>query len=232
MGRFIAATLALAWLSVQPLASCALAATEEFHFQPAKVVSVSDVTIPFNSVANGTAVLEVAISENGDAGSIRVRRDVATITEEAVRAVKTWKFEPAKLNGKAVATRMTVAVTFDPVPPLCANVPLSPLIQRDDEVKLQPDFQPPGVTNATLPACPWLAVNPGTVILAASIDEAGKVQRTNVLRDAPPFTASALRAIGDWRFTPATLDGTPVESKAVLVFCFRVLAVWWRPRRP
>jgi len=131
-----------------------------------------------------------------------------------------------------VATRMTVAVTFDPVPPLCANVPLSPLIHQDDEVRLQPDFQPPGVTNATLPACPWLAGIPGTVILVASIDEAGKVQRTKVLRDAPPFTASALRAIGDWRFTPATLDGTPVKSQAVLVFCFRPPVVWRRPGRP
>jgi predicted nucleic acid-binding protein len=64
------------------------------------------------------------------------------------------------------------------------------------------------------------------VILAAH-DEAGKVQSTKVLRDGPPFTTAALEATQDWRFAPATLNGTPVESKTVLVFCFRPPASYW-----
>ena len=58
MGRLIAAVTAFAWLSAQALAPCARGVTEEFHFQPAKAVSVSNVTIPFLSVANGTVVLD------------------------------------------------------------------------------------------------------------------------------------------------------------------------------
>ena len=221
MGRRFAVAMAFAWLSAQPLAPCARRITEESHFQAAEALSVGDVTIPFRSVASGTVVLDVMIAEEGEVRNVQVRRDIASITEPAVRSVRTWKFEPAKFNGKAVASRMTVAVTFNPVPPLAANIPLPPLIHQDDEARIQSSFQPPEVTRATFPTYPVDALWPGTVILEASINEAGKAQSTKVLRDAPPFTTTAIRAIEDWRFIPATLKGRPVESKVVLVFCFR-----------
>jgi TonB family protein len=221
MERLFAAALAFAWLSAQPLAPCARKVTEESHFQPPEAVSVSDVTIPFRSVAQGTVVLDVRISEEGEVRDVQVRRDIASVTEEAVRSVRTWKFEPAKLKGRAVTSRMTVAVTFNPAPPFAANIPLPPLIHQDDEARVQSSFQPAEVTRATFPTCPDYALNFGTVILEASINEAGKAQSTKALRDAPPFTAKAIQAIEDWRFIPATLNGKPVESKVVLVFCFR-----------
>ncbi len=224
MGRLFAAAFALAWLSAQPLAPWTRV-TEESHFQPPEAVSVSDVTIPYRSVANGTVVLDVMISEEGEVRNVQVRRDIASETEEVVRSVKTWKFEPAKLNGKAVRSRMTVAVTFNPAPPLSENIPLPPLIHQDDEARIQSSFQPSEVTRATFPTYPVTALGypvwPGTVILEPSINEAGKVQSTKTLRDAPPFTTTAIQAIEDWRFIPATLNGTRVESKVVLVFCFR-----------
>jgi TonB family protein len=227
MGRLFAAAIASACLCAQPLAPRAGKVAEEPHFQAAEAVSVSDVTIPIRSIANGTVVLDVMISEEGEVRNVQVRRDIASVTEEAVRSVKTWKFEPAKFNGKAVTSRMTVAVTFNPVALLTANNPLPPLIHQDDEARLQSSFQPPEVTRATFPMLP-AALWPGTVILQASIDEAGKAQSTKVLRDAPPFTTTSIQAIQDWRFTPATLNGRPVESKVVLVFCFRQPVSSWR----
>ena len=220
-GRVFAVAIALAWFSAQPLAPCAPKVVEEPDFQPAEAASVGDVTIPFNSIANGTVVLDVMISEEGEVKDVQVRRDIASETEEAVRSVKTWKFAPAKLKGKAVSSRVTVAVTFNPAPPLAENVPLPPLIHQDDEARLQARFQPPEVTRATFPTYPFQAASLETVILEATIGEAGKAQSTKTLRDAPPFTAAAIQAIDDWRFIPATLDGKPVESKVVLVFCFR-----------
>jgi TonB family protein len=192
------------------------------RFQPPQVTRATFPTYPVLSMANGTVVLDVMISEEGEVRNVQVRRDIASITEEAVRSVSTWKLEPAKFNGKAGTSRMTVAVTFNPVPPFAANVPLPPLIHQDDEARIQSRFQPPQVTRATFPTYPTNALNPGTVILQVSIDEAGKAQSTKVLRDAPPFTTTSIQAIEDWRFMPATLDGKPVESKVVLVFCFRL----------
>jgi TonB family protein len=222
MGGLFVAAIALAWLSVQPLSPCARELTEESHFQPAEAVSVSDVTIPIRSIANGTVVLDVMISEEGKVRNVQVRRDIPSETEEAVRSVRTWKFTPAKFNGKPVTSRMTVAMTFGPVPLITTNVALPPLIHQGDEARIQSSFQPPQVTRATFPTYPGYAESPGTVILEGSINEAGKAQSPKVLRDAPPFTTGAVRAIEDWRFTPATLNGRPVESKVILVFCFRL----------
>jgi TonB family protein len=221
MGRLCAAAIALGWLSAQALAPGDPQATEASRFQPAEAVSVSDVTISFPNVANGTVVLDVMISQEGKVRNVQVRRDIASVTEEALRSVRTWKFEPAKTNGKPVTSRVTVAVTFNPAPPLATNIPLPPLIHQDDEARIQSSYQPPEVTRATFPTYPADAVSPGTVILEASINKAGKAESTKVLRDAPPFTTTSIQAIEDWRFMPATLNGTPVESKVVLVFCFR-----------
>lgn len=221
MGGLFAAAIALAWLSAQPPSPCAREVTEECHFQPAEAVSVSNITIPIRSVANGTVVLSVMISEDGKVRSLRVRRDIASETEEAVRSVRTWKFAPAKLNGKAVTSRMTIAVTFIPVAFSTPNITLPPLIDQGDEASIQPSFQPPDVVRATFPMYPGKGGMPGTAILEVSINEAGRAESPKVLLEDRPFATMAIQAIEDWRFTPATLNGTPVQSKVVLVFCFR-----------
>jgi TonB family protein len=227
MGRFFAAVIALAWLSTQSLAPRAGEVADQTHFQPPEAVSVSNVEIPMRSIANGTVVLDVRISGEGEVEDVQVRRDIASETEEAVRSVKTWKFEPAKLNGKAVTSRMTVAVTFNPPPPFGTDVPLPPLGEQDDEDRIKAVFQPPAVTRATFPISPNAAVNPGTAILEVSINKAGKATSSKVLRDAPPFTTPALQAIEHWEFLPATLSGKPVKAKVVLVFCFRLPISSW-----
>jgi TonB family protein len=223
MRRLLATTLASVFLSAQPPALRARDVIEKPHFQPAEAVSVNEVTKPLRSNASGTVVLDVMISEKGEVRNVQVRRGIVSLTEEAVHSVRTWTFEPAKLDGKAVTSRITVAVTFNPASLLAANVPLPPLIHQDDEARMQSSFQPPEVTRATFPTCPVDALSPGTVVIEATIDKRGKVQSTKVLRDDPPFTAKAMRAVEDWRFMPATLNGRPLKSKAILAFVFPAL---------
>jgi TonB family protein len=213
--------MASACLSTLPLALRADGAAEETLFQPAEAVSVQEVTEASFSLANGTVVLDVLISEKGEVENVQVRRNIVSLTEEAIRSVKTWTFAPAKLDGKAFTSRVTVAVTFNPPSLLAVNLPLPPLIRQDDERRIQASFQPPEVTFATFPAYPFGAIAPATVVIEATINEAGKVQGTRVLRDFPPFTAKALQAVERWRFMPALLNGSPVGSKPVLAFVFR-----------
>ena len=55
----------------------------------------------------------------------------------------------------------------------------------------------------------------GNVILEALIDEHGDVVEVKLLRSTPPdqraLIDSALEAVEQWRFLPATVDGTPVS---------------------
>jgi TonB family protein len=222
MRRQLAATVAFVLLNAQPLSLRAQDVEEEAHFQPAEAISVSDIANQWLSMANGTVVLDLLITERGEVKSVQVRRDIAPLTKAAVRSVKEWTFAPAKFDGKAVTSRMTVAVTFNPASVLAANVPLPPLIHQDDEARAESSFHPPEVTLATFPTYPADASWPGTVVIEATINEAGKVQGTKVLRDVPPFTAKAIQAVGDWRFMPATLDGRPLRAKTILAFAFRL----------
>jgi len=222
MRRLFAVGMAVFWLNAQPLVPLARYLTAETHFQPAEAVSVSDVTPPFSSLACGTVVLDVRVSETGEVTDIEVRRAIPSLTESAVRSVRAWIFEPARLNGQAVISRITVAITFNPASELAANVPLPPLVPGNDQARSQSSFQPAQVTVAAFPQYPHGAVPiNATVTLEATVNKAGKMRSAKVLRDVPPFTAKALQAMGDWRFMPATWDGEPLESKVVLAFCFR-----------
>jgi TonB family protein len=61
----------------------------------------------------GTVVLWVEIEPDGRVGNIRVKSPVGLgLDEKAVEAVKTWRFEPAKKNGQAVAVASLIEVNF------------------------------------------------------------------------------------------------------------------------
>jgi TonB family protein len=219
MRRLCAVTIAFVWLCAQPFPACARDAYERPQYQPPEAVSITDVTASLRSIATGTVVLDVLISESGSVANIEVRRDLPSVTEDVVRTVKAWKFAPGRFKGKPVSSRITVAATFNPQ--CLFAVPLPPLIHQGDQSRIQASFQPAEVTSAAIPPCTFGATIPAaSVVLQATIDEAGKVKDTRALHDIPPFTAAAIRALQDWRFVPATLDGKPIESKVVLAFFF------------
>jgi periplasmic protein TonB len=51
----------------------------------------------------------------------------------------------------------------------------------------------------------------GIVIVEATIDAEGRVQSTTVLRSIPLLDRAALDAVRQWRYTPTTLNGSPVS---------------------
>lgn len=222
MRSLLAAGVVFAWLSSLLLVSAARDVGEETKFQPAEGLSVSDIPSQPLSAQNGALVLDVQVSETGEVEDIEVRRDLAPLTKEAIRSVKTWKFQPAKVEGRFVASRITVAVNFNPLSDYSEDVPLSPLILHADETRVKSRFQPADVAFAAMPGYPGDAFNSGTVVLAVTVSEKGKTDGTKVLRDAPPFTAKALQAAADWKFVPATLNGKPIQSTAILAFVFRL----------
>lgn len=62
----------------------------------------------------GTVILEVCLDEHGRVGEVSVLRGQPFgLTESAVAAVSRWRYEPARLGGRAVPVRMTVSVHFE-----------------------------------------------------------------------------------------------------------------------
>jgi len=62
---------------------------------------------------HGTCVLWLVVGSDGRPRDIRVARSLGLgLDEKAIEAVKTWKFEPAMKDGKAVAVQINVEVSF------------------------------------------------------------------------------------------------------------------------
>jgi len=225
MRRLLAQGMAFAWLSCPSVALAARCVAEEVEFQPAVAVSVSAIPDQNQSAQRGTLVLDVGVSATGEVADIEVRRDLPPLTKEVVSSVKTWKFEPAKLEGRCVASRITVAVNFNPPSLSSVDVPLPPLMPQGDGTRVKSSLQPAEVTFAKMPASAFDAAGPGTVVVAVTVNEEGKVQGTKVLRDAPPFTVHAIQAAAHWRFVPATLKGKPIQSTVIIAFVFRLFNI-------
>ena len=63
----------------------------------------------------GTVWVECVVNETGDISDVRVTRSLDTeygLDEEAVRAASQWKFKPGQKDGKPVAVRITIELTF------------------------------------------------------------------------------------------------------------------------
>ncbi len=68
-------------------------------FKPAYVVSATDIPYPIQSIAIGTVVLEVVVSETGKVDSVLPIREIDSLTEVAIDSVKNWKFRAARPSG-------------------------------------------------------------------------------------------------------------------------------------
>jgi TonB family protein len=61
----------------------------------------------------GTVVLQLVVGSDGNPRDIRVVRTLGLgLDEKAIEAVKKWRFEPAKKDGKPVAALVSVEVDF------------------------------------------------------------------------------------------------------------------------
>ena len=61
----------------------------------------------------GRVLLDVDISRDGVPKSVRVRQGNPLLAKAAVDAVRRWRWEPFRLNGKGVPVQPTVTVNFE-----------------------------------------------------------------------------------------------------------------------
>lgn len=61
----------------------------------------------------GTVILQAILDEEGRVSELKVLRGLPMgLTERAVEAVRTWRYEPATLDGRPVEVYMTITVIF------------------------------------------------------------------------------------------------------------------------
>jgi len=57
--------------------------------------------------------LDASIDERGNVKSMKILSGDMTLSPSATQAVSSWKYKPATLNGKPVASTVTVEVIFN-----------------------------------------------------------------------------------------------------------------------
>lgn len=90
------------------------AGAAQARFDPPSVVSAAQAIYPLDSVASGTVVLEVSLDETGKITGVRVVQGIPSLTVEAQRSIRKWRFRPARLNGENVPSKFSAAFTFVP----------------------------------------------------------------------------------------------------------------------
>jgi TonB family protein len=82
------------------------------QFAPPQINLASFAKYPAASVAQGTVVLDVTIGRSGQPKQIRVINDVPTLTQQAISAIKTWRFNPATFKGQPTPAQIIIAFVF------------------------------------------------------------------------------------------------------------------------
>jgi hypothetical protein len=105
-----------------------------------------------------------------------------------------------------------------PVAPVAAPVappppPAAPRVYTGGETGIVP----PGVINQALPVFPGQVVIPRTGKLEVVIDEWGAVESAVITGSVlPNYDVMVLAATKNWRYRPATLNGTPVKFRKMV----------------
>jgi TonB family protein len=179
-----------------------------------------DVAFPVNTAITGMVTLEVSVGPGGGVEKVHTVVDTPPLTEAATSAVKNWKYSPATLNGAPVAGVVDVNVVFNPFNPGGAGIANGSAMPEDGLEWSKGDFHPAQVKSATFAVFPANTVTSGTVVILAKVGGDGNLVGARVLKGAGVLSAAATRALGGWRFAPATYKGAAVESYLPVAFVF------------
>ena len=163
----------------------------------------------------GEVIMDITIGTDGFVTDVKVLNPAPPFVEPAVAAVRQWRYTPTLLNGQPVEVLMTVTIKFAlrADPSQSERVRAGGGVSEPKLIKRVEPVYPPDALAAKLS---------GMVILDVVIGKDGSVVDAKVLRPVPMFEAAALEAVRQWKYTPTTLNGEPIEVLLIVTVHFRV----------
>jgi TonB family protein len=156
----------------------------------------------------GTVLVAVRVGVDGRLSNLHVVKGLGFgLDENALLAVREWKFRPALQNGKPLATTTEVNVEFS-----LRNAELNESIANDMATRVGPGIVPPRIIHRVDPV--RQPNRTGTAILDTVIQEDGTPKIVRVVRSLSwELDERAIAALKQWRFSPAVKDGVPVKVR-------------------
>jgi TonB family protein len=184
----------------------------------------------------GVVTLECVVQPDGTVGGVRVTKALNPgLDQEAIKAVKQWRFKPGRKDGKPVPVRVTLEMTFalrdTPVQPL---FPVPPLVPGDAGGAAWPEatrvYKPGAGVSAPVvvkevrpqytPEAEEAKIQ-GVVTLECVVNTDGSIGDVQVTRSLDAgLDQEAIKAVKQWRFEPGTKDGRPVPVRVALEMTF------------
>jgi TonB family protein len=167
----------------------------------------------------GTVVLEVTVRTDGRADMIRVRRGLGYgLDENAILAMRRWRFRPGTRNDVPVDVSLNVEVNFN----LSSNrgdaqtedaFPVGQFIAPRVISREDPQYSPEAREQRIM----------GTVVLEVIIRDDGTPDIQRVVRSLGyGLDALAIDALSRWRFAPALLNGAPIDRTVKIEINFNL----------
>jgi TonB family protein len=204
--RFLAVSLSVALLAVGAVAQ---AASDLPHLVAAHLGPP-----PANVQSGGIAACEVKLDDRGQVTAVDVVQDLDPYGTMLAGAVRSWQFEPARVDGRAVASPVLVLGFFRP-PTTSFAAPDAPRYKTTAAPEAIP-----WPTSVAVPPYPPNALGSGGVILEVDVSEDGAVTGTRLASPAGAFDSAATDAAQKWAFRPARRQGRAVPSRVFMVMTF------------
>ncbi len=152
----------------------------------------------------GTVLLYIEVSPEGQATNIRVQRSLGLgLDEKAVEAVRQWKFKPGMKDGTPVTVAATVEINFR----LLSGWSIAWQSYANDA-----DVAKPILRGSTFPPD---CKTPAHVTVALDIGSDGTVKGARVVESSDSaLDASVLDTVRRWQFAPAQYKGSPEPAAA------------------
>jgi TonB family protein len=209
-------------------------------WQSLKIYQTVEPIFPFQlqqlSVTSGEAHVVINVDPNGQLSEwLVVGYTMPEFADVAVRAIKQWKFEPARLRGEPVGATVELVFHFESQGTLVVSQNLGENLQAR-MIELMAGayvYKPCSLKELDKIPTPIVTVSPayprelaakgvkGNVEIGFYIDETGAVRMpAGSLKEDSQLIALAIAALRQWRFEPPTRGGTPVLVAAIQVFNF------------
>ncbi len=208
------------------------------EWQSVRIIQTVDPVFPIQLSQLGVIRGEAQVAVNTDADGKLVDWMVVAyshkkLADEAVNAIKQWKFVPARLRGEAVGTTIEIYFHFAVTGVVVSTTRLD-LLARDTIFDLNPEaHEPCSLRDLDRIPIPITTIAPqytaklankgvkGRVTVDFFIDETGATRMPSVSsHDNAELTALSLQALRQWKFEPPTRNGNPVLVRASQMFSF------------
>jgi TonB family protein len=164
----------------------------------------------------GQVIVEFTVTSAGTVSGVFAVRSTSSILEPAaVAAVSRWIFRPAKVNGRAVNTRMQIPLIFS----LPRGAQKAAQARLPKDAPARPVFQ----IAPTYPAAAGMVGADGEVIVDFKVTVDGYVKGARAVRSTQKvFEAPAVSAVSRWRFIPARAKGKMIETRVQVPVVFHL----------